>query len=49
LVKQRIKNLDDFLSFDEATLASVMKCSKKLAGEALAGARMIQLQESIDV
>ena len=49
LKKKGIHKLSDFLSYDEGDLMKFMKCSKKLAEEALEGARLIELKESIDV
>jgi hypothetical protein len=48
LVAKKITTVGDFTSFDAAALAKVMKCSKKLAGESLEAARMIELKNSID-
>lgn len=48
LVAKKITTVGDFTSFDAAALARVMKCSKKLAGESLEAARMIELKNSID-
>lgn len=44
----KIKTLGDFLTYDSGTLAKIMKCSTKLADEALEGARMIELKDSLD-
>ena len=49
LKKKGIHKLEDFLSYSEGDLMKFMKCSKKLAEEALEGARLIELKESIDV
>jgi replicative superfamily II helicase len=43
----KIRKVSDFLAYDADQLAKVMKCSKKLAEEALDGARMIELKESL--
>lgn len=43
----RIKTVDEFMSYDADSLSKIMKCSKKLAEEALDGARLIQLQSSL--
>lgn len=48
LVAKKITTVGDFTSFDAAVIARVMKCSKKLAGESLEAARMIELKNSID-
>lgn len=47
LKTKKIKTLDDFLAYDAATLASVMKCGLKVAQEALEGAKLVKLKESI--
>ena len=47
LKQNKIKSMDDFLKYDVKTLASIMKCSNKLAQEALDGAKSIKLKESI--
>ena len=47
LKAKRIKTVDDFLTYDAATLAGIMKCGVKTATEALEGARLINLKESI--
>lgn len=47
LKAKRIKSIDDFLSYDAKTLASIMKVSEKLAEESLEGARLVRLKESI--
>ena len=49
LKKKGIHKLEDFLAYSEGDLMKFMKCSKKLAEEALEGARLIELKESIDV
>lgn len=49
LKDKKIKSLGDFLNYNVSQLASIMKCSNKLAEEALEGARMLELQDSIDV
>jgi replicative superfamily II helicase len=48
LVAKKITTVGDFTSFDAATLSKVMKCSKKLAGEALESAKLIELRESLE-
>lgn len=47
LYAKGIKNPDDMLSYDVGTLAKVMKCGPKIAGEALEAARLIQLKSSL--
>lgn len=47
LKAKRIKTVDDFACYDAKTLAAVMGCGLKVAEEALAGAKDIQLKESI--
>lgn len=49
LKDKKIKSLGDFLNYDASVLAKIMKCSPKLAEEALEGARMIELKDSLDV
>ena len=49
LKDKKIKTLGDFLNYDASSLSKIMKCSTKLAEEALEGARMIEIQDSIDV
>lgn len=49
LKNEKIKTLGDFLNYDAGSLAKIMKCSKKLAEEALEGAKMIEIQDSLDV
>jgi helicase len=46
---KKVKSIGDFLNYDAGSLAKIMKCSTKLAEEALEGARLIELKESIDV
>ena len=48
LKASKIKSLDDFINYDVATLAKIMKVSAKVAGEALEGAKLIQLKDSMD-
>lgn len=43
----RIKTVADFTQYTAATLANIMKCSVKLAQEALDSAKQIELQDSI--
>ncbi|CAE7860239.1 hel308 [Symbiodinium microadriaticum] len=45
LKAQRIKDIDDFLSYSDKDLAGIMKCSEKLATEAKAGARLINIKK----
>lgn len=47
LKANRIKTLDDFISYDGESLASIMKVSKKLAEESLEAAKLIKIKESI--
>jgi|688.fasta_scaffold08002_18 replicative superfamily II helicase len=47
LKTSRIKTLNDFVQYDAKTLSEVMKCSVKLAQEALDGAKNIQLKDSV--
>ncbi len=47
LKDKRIKTLGDFINYDAATLGKIMKCSTKLAEEALEGARLIELKNSV--
>jgi replicative superfamily II helicase len=47
LKTSRIKTLSDFVQYDAKTLSEVMKCSLKLAQEALDGAKSIQLKDAI--
>lgn len=47
LKAKRIKTLADFVSYDAASLASIMKCGAKVAHEALEGAKLIQLKDSL--
>lgn len=47
LKEKRIKTIGDFVNYDAKTLAGIMKCSQKLAEEALAGAKDIALKDSI--
>jgi replicative superfamily II helicase len=49
LKDKKIKTLGDFLTYDAGTLSKIMKCSAKLAEEALEGARLIEIQDSVDV
>lgn len=49
LKDKKIKTMSDFLNHSAAQLAGIMKCSNKLAEEALEGARMIELQDSVNV
>lgn len=49
LKDKKIKTMSDFLNYNATQLAGIMKCSNKLAEEALEGARMIELQDSVDV
>lgn len=49
LKSKRIRNVEDFLSYDVKTLSSIMGCSPKLAEDATKGAKLIKLKESIDV
>ena len=48
LKTSKIRCLEDFVNYDAGTLAKIMKCSPKLAQEALDGAKEIQLKDSID-
>lgn len=43
----KIKTMGDFMNYDAGTLAKIMKCSTKLAEEALEGAKMVELKDSI--
>ncbi len=47
LKDSRIKSLSDFVNYDVATLSKIMKCSTKLAQQALDGAKAIELKDSI--
>lgn len=47
LKQNKIKNVKDFIKYDANKLSSFMKCSLKLAEEALEGAKTIDLKESI--
>lgn len=47
LKASKIKTLSDFVNYDAKTLSGIMKCSLKLAEEALAGAKMLNLKESV--
>ncbi len=47
LKAMKIHKLEDFVNHDASFLAKVMKCSTKLAEEALGGAKTIQLKESL--
>jgi helicase len=49
LKDKKIKSLDDLVKYDVGTLAKIMKCSPKLAEEALDGAKAIILKDMIDV
>lgn len=48
LRSNRIKTLEDFTQYNPSVLANIMKCSIKLAQEALDGAKAIQLKNSIE-
>jgi len=48
LKDKKIKSLGDFLNYDVGTIAKIMKCSTKLAEEALEGARLIEFKGSIN-
>ena len=48
LKKMKIKTVDDFLCYDVDALMGIMKCGKKLAEEAIEGAKAIQLRDSIN-
>ena len=47
LKDKRIKTVGDFTAYSAKDLATIMKCSLKLAEEALAGAKNIELKDSI--
>lgn len=47
LKKAGVRTLSDFLAYDEKDLMKFMKCGKKLAEEALEGARLIELKDSL--
>ena len=47
LKDKKIKTLKEFISHDAISVAKIMKCSTKLAEEALEGARLIELKDSI--
>lgn len=47
LKDKRIKTVGDFTAYSAKDLAAIMKCSLKLAEEALAGAQNIELKDSI--
>ena len=49
LKKAGIRTLSDFLSYDEKDIMKFTGCGKKLATEALEGAKLIELKESMDV
>ena len=44
---KHIRSVGDFLNFDAVALSKVMKCSKKLAEEAIQGAETIRLKNSL--
>lgn len=47
LKESRIKTLADFAQYDVETVAKIMKCSTKLAQQAMDGAKEIQLKDSV--
>lgn len=49
LKDKKITTLDQFAAMTSANLAKIMKCSVKLAEEALNGAKEIQLKDSLNV
>lgn len=49
LKAKKIRTVDDFLKFNAKTLAGIMRCSEKLAQEALMGAQDVKIKESIEV
>ena len=47
LKDKKIKTLKEFVSYDSTSIAKIMKCSTKLAEEALEAAKLIELKDSI--
>lgn len=47
LKNSKIKSLADFVKYDSDTLSKTMKCSKKLAEEALDAAKLLEIQDSL--